>query len=462
MTNAASTTLMSLQEYAEDEHATLRGLLTHETPEDYSAIFLLFQAFVFMTLTFGLILFAPALYSIPLCFLASGYMAFAESKRKIYSPITLSLVFLYPLLYVLLLTESPYAAYFGMGVFAWLAIVGLALLLIKKPLTTLYSRGKGDTRLHYIISSIWTASWALSFLSAYLLMPDTLYIVTPFCITFVTFCLVIYLTFFDKWLITKRQKEFVLGEYTFKQLSYPSKEFEDYIDFYAWHISHEVHKKPEGYQTLRDAAHRVDAFEATGKIPFGAYHNGKLVGTCAITLPVKGELLPVEQETPISFDDIRKLGPIADVGRLVIAKGYRERPDVIRGLIKATLEVALERDMVFLMSEVFPSGSMFHFRIGFTTLFKRSHPHFTVTFDPVGTVVVFFNNLASTIFIQSEKINSVTQLGNTVSELLAERWIKRLVVKHAYAKIENLPWMHTIDSIRYLIDRATARAGRSS
>lgn len=454
--------MMHLEDVLEDDSAIVRGLLTSETPDDYSAIFLLLQSLIFVAVTFVLILFVPAFYSIPLCFLSAAYMAFVEHKQNIHSPITLSLVVLYPLLYVLLLTESPYAAYFGIGVFAWLTAVGLALLIMKKPLTTLYSAGKGDMRLHYILSSIWVGSWGLSCISAYLLMPDIWYIITPFCITLVTFLVIIYLTFFDRWILIKREKEFTLGEYNFKQLSYPSKEFEEYIDFYAWHISNEVHKKPEGYQVLRDAAHKVDAFDAKGKIPFGAYHNGKLVGICAITLPVKGELLPVEQETPISFADIRKLGPMADVGRLVIAKGYRERPDVLRGLLKGTLEVALEHDMVFLMSEVFPSGSMFHFRLGFTTLFKRSHPNFTVTFDPVGTVVVFFNNLASTIFIQSEKINSSTQLGNTINEMLAERWIKRQVVKHAFSRKEQLPWLHTIDSIRYLIDLATARKERAS
>lgn len=462
MTNVATTAEAHFEDVMDDERVAIRELLTRETPEDYTVVLFLLQAFVFTTVTFGLILFVPALYSIPLCFLISAYLACKEFRRKIYSPITISLVLLYPLLYILLLTENPYTAYFGMGVFAWLGIVGLGLLIAKKPLTALYSEGKGDMRLHYLLSSIWVASWILSLITAYVLMPDISYLIAPFCITLATFGIIIYFTFFDTRLLARRQKEFTLGEYTFKQLSYPSREFEEYIDFYAWHISHEVHKKPEGYQVLRDAAHKVDAFDSKDKIPFGAYHNGKLVGSCAITLPAKGELLPVEQQTPVSFAEIRKLGPIADVGRLVIAKGYRERPDVIRGLLKGTLEVALEKDMVFLMSEVFPSGSMFHYRLGFSTLFKRSHPHFTVTFDPVGTVVVFFNNLASTIFIQTEKINSTTQLGNSINELLAERWIKRQVVKHAFSRPEKLPWMHTIDSIRYLIDFASAKKERAS
>ena len=444
-----------------DERAVLRSLLTKETPEDYSTTFWLLLSLIFVAATFVLILFVPAFYSIPLCFTAAAYMVYAEHKRNIHSPITISLAILYPVLYVLLLTNHPYSAYFGLGVFGWLTIVGVTLLLMKKPLTTLYAQGKGDMRLHYIISSIWAASWALSFLTAYLLMPDIWYLIAPFCITIATFGLIIYLTYFDRWLLTRREKEFTLGEYTFRQLSYPSKDFDDYIDFYARHMSEEVLQDPENYQMLRDAAHKYDA-EAKAKIPFGAFHKGTLVGTCAIALSTREEKHPVEERTPVSFENVRKMGPIADLGRLVIAKNYRERPDVLRGLLKGVIEVAMEKDMVFFMSEVFRTGTTLHSRLGSTPLFKRSHPHYTVTFEPFGAVILLFNNLAATVFLGKEKLNSSTQLADIINQLLAEGWIKRQVIRHAFSRVEQKPWMHTIDSIRYLIDLATAKKEKYS
>ena len=445
-----------------NESDILRSLLTKEIPEeDYSSTIWVILSLVFVMATFVLILFVPAFYSIPLCFLAAAYMLYAERKRGIRSPIALSLVILYPVLYALLLTNHPYSAYFGLGVYGWMTIVGLTLLLMKKPLTSLYLKN-GNMRLHYILSSIWTGSFALSFSTSYLLMPDTLYLIAPFCITIATFVITFYLTYFDTWLVTRREKVFTQGDIVFKQLSYPSKEFEDFIDFYARHISDEVLKKPENYQELRDAMHKVDTIDSKDKISFGAYHNGTLVGTIALTLPVTGEKHPIEQETPVSFSRIRKVGPIADICRLAIVKGYREQTNVIRGLLKALIEVALERDIVFLTAEVFPAAATFHYRLGLSPLFNRSHPHFTVTFDLMGPVIMFFCNLAATIFLQKENINSSLKVVDPINKLLAERWVKRQILRHAFSRIEQKPWMHTLDSIRYLIDLDTEKKEKSS
>lgn len=434
-----------------EEEKTLAGLLTQDTPDDYSVILYMLQAFVGMTICFFLILFVAPSVSFPLCILITAYLAYSEHRQGIHSPVTLSLAALYPVLYILLLTDSEYLPYFGLGVFAWLSIMGFVLLLLKKPMSMTYAKGKGSMRLHYVISIIWQVSWLLSFFSGLLLMPSVWYLIVPFCICLATFFVVIYLSFFDTKLLTRRKKEFTLGEYTFKQLAYPSPEFEEYIDFYALHVANEIFNKPEHYPALRERAHQIDAFEMKERIPFGAYHDGKLVGILAISIPGKGEIFPFEKATGSSFDSVRTMGPICDLGRMVIAKSYRERPDVLRGLLKAVLEVSLERDVVFMVAQVYPNASMFHFRLGFKTLFKRGDPRFTVDFGAIGVVIVFFNNLANTIFFQTQKINESTQLGDTVDELLAERWIKRMVVRHAFSRPEKRPWLHTIESIRHLV-----------
>ena len=439
----------------------LRSLLTKEIPEDdYSSTLWVILPLLFVMATFVLLLFVPAFYSIPLCFLAAAYMLYAERKRGIRSPIAFSLVILYPVLYVLLLTNHPYSAYFGLGVYSWLTIIGLTLLLIKKPLTSLYLKN-GNMRLHYIISSIWTGSFALSSFTSYLLMPDTLYLIVPFCITIATFGITFYLTYFDGWLVTRRDKVFTQGDFVFKQVSYPSKEFDDYLSLYARHVSDEVLKRPEDYQVLREAMLKVDTIDSKDKISFGAYHNGTLVGTIALALPVTGEKHPMEQQTPLSFSSIRKVGPIADICRLSIVKGYREQTNVIRGLLKALIEVALERDIVFLTAEVFPTAVTFHYRLGLSPLFNRSHPHSTIP-SYMGPLIIFFSNLAATIFLQKENINASFKMVDPINKLLAERWVKRQILRHAFSRIEQKPWMHTLDSIRYLIDPDTEKKEKSS
>lgn len=430
---------------------TLVSLLTTETPRDYFIVYYLFISFIGILLSFGCLLFVPAQYATPICFLLTAMVVFIEIRRRIYSPITLSLLVLYPVLYFLLLTDNPYAAYFGMGIFAWLAILGSFLLLIKKPLTFFYTNELDSYYFHYIISVIWVVSWVICFVSAYLLMPSIWYLVVPFAITVLTYVLIIFLAFFDRWIITKRKTEFTIGDLTFKQLYYPSQAFEDYIDFYARHVSAEVHHKPETFQTLRDAVYNADLNETRDKIAIAAYYKGDIVGSCAISFPLKEELLPLEKNLKMSFGPMRKLGNIGDIGRFVIAPEFRARPDIFRGLLKGVLELALERDVAFLVAEVFPSASLFHHRLGFSTLFERSHPNYIIVFETTGRVIPFFSNLANTFFFKIDKISSATNIDNFVEHLLGVRWVRRQVIRHTFSKPEERPWMHTTESIRYLL-----------
>lgn len=313
--------------------------------------------------------------------------------------------------------------------------------------------------LHYLISSMWMGAFMLSFLAAWLLMPSLWYLIVPFLICVTVSVSTLYLTFYDKSLITRRAKEFTLGDLTIKQLSYPSKEYDDYIDFFSHALAMEVYESDEKIESLRESLREVDTVVSAERIVFAAYHNDKLVGTIGVAFDGKGKPFPFEEDMDLCADPMRKLGRIATTGRFGIAPEYRERPEVMTGLFKALLELALERDVAFVLAESFPARAMFYARLGFNSMYPRSDPRYVVHHPVMGDHLVFLCNISEFLFFHTmdDKINRTFGFFDVINPLLIERYVKRMTIRHFFSSAAKIPWMHTITSIRYILGISTGR-----
>lgn len=439
----------------------LAGLLSKATPAKYPGVFFMLLAFSVMSASIILFLFVDSAIAFLLCLLLYLTIAILEFREKIYSPITISLVVLYIGTNLLNMTDSPYLPYSGLTIFAWLSVLCITLLVMKKPMTTFYTNGLGQMKLHYLISSLWAGGFILSFLAAWLLMPSIWYLIVPFIICASISCTTLYLTFFDKSFITKRDKEFVHADITVKQLVYPSKDYDEYIDFYSYALATEVYESEEKVSTLKESLRDVDTTVSAERVVFGAYHHGKLIGTIGVAFDGDGKPFPFEEDMGLCADPMRKLGRIATIGRFGIAREYRERPEVIRALFKALLELALERDVAFVIAEIFPPRAMVYARLGFTSLYPRSDPKAVVSHPVMGDHLVFFCNISEFLFFRTmdDKINTTFGFFDVLNPYLIERYIKRMTLKHFFASPAHIPWMHTIGSIRHILGIASSRRG---
>lgn len=439
----------------------LTGLLSKGTPAKYPGVFFMLLAFSVMSASIILFLFIESAIAFPLCLLLYLTIAILEFREKIYSPITISLVILYVGTNLLNLSDSPYLPYSGLTIFAWLSVLCVALLAMKKPMTTFYTRGLGQKKLHYLISCLWAGGFIASFFAAWLLMPSIWYLLVPFIICATTSCITLYLTFFDKSFITKRDKEFTHGDFRVKQIVYPSKEYDEYIDFYSLALATDVYESEEMVGTLRESLREVDTVVSAERVVFGAYHKDRLVGTFGVAFDGDGKPFPFEEDMNLCADPMRKLGRIATLGRFGIAKEYRERPEVTRALFKAMLELALERDVAFVMAEIFPPRAMIYARLGFSSLYPRSDPKAVVSHPVMGDHMVFFCNVSEFLFFHTmdDKINATFGFFDVLNPYLIERYIKRMTLKHFFSSPAQIPWMHTLASIRHILGIASSRRG---
>ncbi len=449
-----------LQSEVQTERA-LEELLSKDTPENFFGVFYMLLSFLGIAANVILVLFVDSAIAFPICFALYAGIAVIEIKNGIYSPVTLSLVGFYVVAYLLYATDDPRLTYAGLGLFAWLSLVCLVCLLIRRPITTFYANGHGAMRFHLIISNIWFGAFVLSFISSFLLMPSVWYLLAPFLICISACLLVVYLSIFDLRFVTRREKEFTLGDYTFRQLSYPSPAYEEYAAFYSNLVALDTFQSPEKAADVRENLRTYDEAKESQKYIFGAYDQNKLVGCIGIATGGKGSAFPFEEKASCSLEALREMGALANVGRLGIAKEYRERTDVLRGLTKAVMDVCLERDVVFMFSEVLAGRYTFHARIGFSPFLPRAHPRHRISCPVFGDWIIFFNNLSHLIFFYRQKaVAAQFGFSDILNAFLVERWVKRTVLRHVFAKVVDRPWMHTIASVRYLlgIHRAQASA----
>lgn len=444
----------------------LADLLTKEVPVNYFGVFHMLVAFLGMTASTLMILFVDSMVAFPLCLAIYLGMTAYEAKNGIYSPLSFTLVAAYAVMYGLMLRDSYYLPYVGLGTFALLALMSIVLFAIGRPLTTFYTHEHGSRFFHRLISGIWLGAFALAFLSGWLLMPDLLYLFVPFGICFCTCAFVIYLSFFDTKLITRRQKEYTKGAFTFKQIAYPSKEYDEYIDLYSGILIRDVYgeDKYDEEKTLemKNGIREYDGITSQRKVIFGAYRDGRLIGTMGIALDAKEKPFPIEDVMECSLDPMRKLGKIVVIGRFCIEKQYRATADVIEGLFKSVFEYAVEHDTSFIVAEVLHNTSAYA-RLGFESLMPRSDPRFKNLSTPgMGSFQVLINNMAQGMFFaKKEALSQSLNMFNDINELLTERWVKRQVVRHAFSARAKRPWMHTMSSLRLQLGLALGRRARS-
>jgi hypothetical protein len=135
-------------------------------------IFLLLSIILFFVLPFRIALFTSF-------FLNFGSMFIYWLKKRKLLFVQLVVVFVFSILFILVyifgMSEYDVLPYSGMIIYTALFLMGSISLAIKKPFTG-----------HILYTFLWTLSFFVSAISAYIFMPNIWYIFLPFIFTGVT------------------------------------------------------------------------------------------------------------------------------------------------------------------------------------------------------------------------------------------------------------------------------------
>jgi hypothetical protein len=429
-----------------------RALAAKDDVKRMFPVLFMFLSFGNMVLCLGLISFVPHAAAYGCCALMYAALICTERRFSILSPVSISMFFLYIALVVLDLVTQRYVGYAGVFVFAWLSLLNIGLLICKRPFTAFYSSGRGMRQLHYAVSSLWTATYLLCFIASVALMPNLAFLILPYVLCIGCGLLTIFLNLVWFGRSNGMQQRFTVGQFVFRRVVAGSEEFVQFCQFYARQI---YRPGDDGnVKTVEQIAENVAAVElalAGDSHIFVAVHGTQIVGCIRCVIDRKQRPFPLEQDMQLSFDPLRKIGRVLYVGRLAVDTGYRERPDVLNGLFKCFVDLALSRDISFVVAEGFPHRLPTYLKLGFEILFARSDPRHAILMSHGYICHPVYLNFAQLIFNRGEAISGKYSFSEFISRYLVERWYKRNALRQLLRMTRHRPWHFDLQQIRTIL-----------
>ncbi|OZI29827.1 hypothetical protein CAL29_17110 [Bordetella genomosp. 10] len=408
---------------------------------------------VFMFLSFGNMLlclaaalFIPQASAYALCAMLYAAMVATEYRYGIRSPISISLLVLYSGLLLLEFNAAPFRQYVGLIVFAWLSLLTGTLLLGKKPFTTFYSKGRGMRQLHYTVSALWCMTYFLCLLCHALRFPSASFLVTPYllCIACGLCTIFLHLCWFGK--RNSLQPAFSIGDYAFRRICVGSADFDRFCRFYA----RQIDTRGEGGSAaeVAEAVAKMERELGPHAYIFVAEREGQVVGCIRCIVDRKHRPFPMEEDMGLCFDHLRGFGNLLYVGRLAVDPDFRDRPDVLNGLFKCFVDLALSKDISFVVAEGLPARLPVYRKLGFEPMFPSADPRHSIRMSLGYECHPIYLNFARMVFSQSAESARKYGFSAFVNAYLAERWYKRNALSHILKPPGRWPWRLDLARIR--------------
>ena len=385
---------------------------------------------------------------------ASFYVALWAYERRlgVASPITRAMTVFY-LGFALSrgwFEDPSWMAWFSPVVYWTLAALIFALLLAGKPFTAFYAGQAGFPPLHRAMSVTWGGLHAAAGLAALLLIPDPGFLYYPLILMASGVLATMWLNFVSMGPAHERQPRFELEGYSFRE----AVGREDRETFYR--IVAEAYRadlqKTLGMSRKLDTEAIIREHRASNAkwqadfLPFLAFAGDRPAGGICIFFDHRERGLPIESEAGLDLGPWRRAGPVAEVGRLGVARRYRMNPVLLKGLFKCVIEAAAERRVHFIFNDSFEFQAGMYRKIGFSGL--RDEPYVSPDEHSTGyglKVLPMMMNLAGMVRMDVQSSTSSDMQG-VLAPYVMERFFKQLAVRD----MVNVPFFpkHDLEEVR--------------
>jgi hypothetical protein len=418
---------------------------------------------LYLTASLGILLSLPAWPALPICAALYGIVVLAEARHGIYSPESLTLLGCF-LLCAVTFRLFPGAAPFqfaSIGILAVLTVLAAALVASDRPLPAFYLPSRGYRRLHDTLTRLWLVVYALGLVTSLALVAGSWFRFAP-----LAFVLAGTLAAMTLNLVTfgprhRRERQFDFGGFTFREIERNDAALESFLDSYAeeiWTIISPAMRAKLSKADVLDDARRTE--KAVGDPQslyyFNAYDQGRVIAGIAVALDRPGRRLPVEDSFGVTLDPLRQFGRVMEVRRLSIDRQHRLQPDLIRGLFKCIVEVALENDVSFIADFAFASAAMVLDKVGLRILNIPGRGDVHAFGSPMRLLAM---NLAALVFNPAQRVNPAASVGGLLNRYMLERYVKRLTLRQGWRPEPRRAWSLSVANIETLCvptDFATA------
>lgn len=392
------------------------------------------------------ILFLIGLFLYSLLFIMEVYL-----KRL--TPVCILILSIFLLLSVLYFIFHQEWCIFYAGSFFYfpLALMSIVLLAAKRPFTIYYSGGKGMLSLHYTISIMWAIIYVMSAIGSIVLIPDPSFVCLPLSLIIIGSIGTVIMNLFYFGPLYNRKDIFNISQYCFKEVGDSDQSCEDFYSLSSqeiWStIIHSTQKTVQSRDELKKTMQSADKGYEGQIVRFVAYHNNMPIGT--IFCVIDGHSgLPIERDTKLNMDHLRKIGRIMEVGHFTIKSAFRFKPDIFIGLFKAAIDIAVERDVVFLLNCPYEDSISMYQKLGFMKISTKP-----ISDTIIGaTVCALALNLGGMVTYHENFLDTGKQINSLLNPFLTARYYKRQIIKNIFRKSNKKQYNFKIEQLVTQVD----------
>ena len=366
--------------------------------------------------------------------LYAGLWAY-ERRLGVASPITRVMTVLYLFVaFVLYLSDDPsWMAWLSPAVYWTPAALIFALLLAGRPFTAAYAGDAGFPPLHRATSLVWGGLHLPAGLAALTLIPGPGFLYVPLGLMMLGVVVTIWLHFVSMGPACGRRPRFELEGYSFREATSRSdRETFDNVIAEAYRADLQralgMRRRIDTAAIVRE--HRaISGVRRNEFLPFLAFAGDRPIGGICIFFDHRQRGLPIEDIAHLDLSAWRRMGPIAEVGRLGVLRGYRISPVLLKGLFKCVVEAAAERRIHFIFNDAFDFQARMYEKLGFRMF--RDSPCVSPAEHSTGygiKVLPMMMNLAA--IARMDTPNGIpADMERVLAPYVMERFFKHLVIR---------------------------------
>ena len=329
--------------------------------------------------------------------------------------------------------DPSWMAWMAPTVYWTLAGLIFALLAADRPFTAINTRDIGFLPLHRFLAWMWGGVHFTAGLAALVLVPSPAFLYVPLGLMVLGGVATVWLNFVSAGSAWERPPRFELEGYSFRE----ARSRDDLDTFH--NVLAEAYRAD--LQSAFGMGRRIDAaviereHRASGRkwqgdcLPFLAFAGDRPVGGICIFFDRKRCGLPIEGEARIDLSPWRRMGRVAEVGRLGVLRRHRISPVLLKGLFKCVIEAALEKRVHFIFNDSFEFQARMYEKLGFRAF--RDEPYVSRAEQSTGyglKALPMKMDLAA--MVRSGSPGAIgADLIDHLSPYVMERYFKHLVIR---------------------------------
>ena len=358
-----------------------------------------------------------------------------ERRLGVASPITRVMVVFYLVLAWVVHRGSDlsWIAWFSPTVYWTLAALIFVLLATGRPFTAVYAGDASYPPLHRALSLTWGGLHLCAGLAALVLVPGPGFLYVPLGLMVLGVLATVWMNFVSMGPACERRPRFEIDGYSFREaVSGEDREAFHRVIAEAYRADLQ---SALGMRRKIDSAAIIREHRVTGRnwedefLPFLVFVGDRPVGGICIFFDHARRGLPIEGEAQIDLTPWRRMGRVAEVGRLGVLRRYRVSPTILKGLFKCVVEAAAQRRIHHIFNDSFEFQASMYEKIGFVGLYDEPY----VSPDEHSTgyglkVLPMMMDLAGMVRMDGDS-GIASDMRGILAPYVMERFFKQLAVR---------------------------------